>query len=57
MTVNDAEVVADGRFLALVKRGTWEYVTRINASGVVIVVPQTDDGKLIFGRTVSPAGG
>ena len=41
-------VLAEGRFARLVRRGRWEYVERTKASGVVIIVPITDDGQYVF---------
>jgi ADP-ribose pyrophosphatase len=41
-------VHASGRFLRLVERDHWEYASRANASGVVILVPVTDDDCLIL---------
>ena len=52
--MSDVQTVAEGRFISLVRRGTWEYVTRRNATGVVIVVPLTDEGKLIFVEQFRP---
>ena len=52
--MNEAETVAAGRFLSLVRRGTWEYATRNKASGVVIVVPVADDDKLVFVEQFRP---
>jgi len=60
------EVHHRGRFLRAVSRGGWEYVERINSSGVIGVIAITDDGELVLieqprvpvGRTVVeiPAG-
>lgn len=44
----DVTVHACGRFLRLVERDDWEYTSRANASGVVILVPVTDDGRLVL---------
>ena len=55
--MNDCETLAAGRFLSLVKEGRWEYATRNKASGVVHVVPVTDDGKLIFVEQFRPPVG
>ena len=44
----DIETVATGQFLSLKKIGRWEYAARNKATPVVIVVPLTDDGKLVF---------
>jgi ADP-ribose pyrophosphatase len=44
-----AEVtLAEGTFLALRKRGRWEYAHRVRSSGAVMIVAVTDDGKLIL---------
>ena len=37
-----------GRLLGLKQRGRWEYTFRTNASGVVALVPVTDDGELVL---------
>ncbi len=42
------EIVAQGKFMRLAKRGHWEYAERNNASGAVIIVALTIDGKLIL---------
>lgn len=44
----DITVHASGRYLRLVERDRWEYATRSNARGVVILVPVTDDGCLLL---------
>jgi ADP-ribose pyrophosphatase len=41
-------VMKSGKFLRLVRRGTWEYVQRRNCTGVVLILPLTKDGKTIF---------
>ena len=43
-----------GKFLRLMARGTWEYVERTNASGVVGIVALTDDRKLILVEQFRP---
>jgi len=52
--VDDVEIIAAGSFLSLAKKGRWEYATRNKSSGVVIVVPLTDDGKLLFVEQFRP---
>ena len=37
-----------GQFLDLIREDSWEYVKRINCSGIVVIVPMTQDGKVIF---------
>ena len=51
------ETIAAGRFISLVRTDTWEYVTRNNASGVVIIVPLTADRKLLFVEQFRPPVG
>lgn len=46
-----------GRFLRLVRRGGWEVATRANAAGVVAVVAQHDDGRVVLVEQVRPAVG
>ena len=47
----------DGRFVRLARRGVWEYATRANATGVVAVVAQHDDGRLVLIEQSRPAVG
>jgi len=42
------EVLAEGKFLRLLKRGRWEYVERPNARGAAFVVAVTDEGELVL---------
>lgn len=44
----DIETLHRGDFLALKKRGHWEYAERTNASAAVIVVAVTPENKLIL---------
>lgn len=37
-----------GRFLGLRETDRWEYAFRTNASGVVVLVPVTDEGELVL---------
>ncbi len=41
-------IVAEGKFLRLARRGHWEYAERNNASGAVVIVAVTKEGKLIL---------
>ncbi|MCG8510722.1 MAG: NUDIX hydrolase, partial [Rhodospirillales bacterium] len=43
-----------GRFLRMVQRGKWEYVTRSNARGVVSVVAMHDDGRVVLVEQYRP---
>ncbi|MFN3167648.1 MAG: NUDIX hydrolase [Phycisphaeraceae bacterium] len=42
------EVMAQGRFLRMVRRGRWEYVERPNTEGAVAVIAVTDAGELVL---------
>ena len=42
------EIVKSGKYLKLVIRDGWEYVERVNCSGVVIIVSKTDDNKVVL---------
>jgi len=48
MTVDKLIALHDAKHVSLVRRGHWEYVTRPNVSGIVLIVPITDDGKLVL---------
>lgn len=42
------EVLAEGRYLRLVKRGRWEFADRNNASGAVVILAVTDDDRIVL---------
>ena len=44
----EVETLADGKHIALVRRGTWEYAARKNVSGIVGVVAVTGEGRLVL---------
>lgn len=46
--------LAAGRFLRLVRRGTWEYAERRRASGVVAVLATTADDELVLTEQYRP---
>lgn len=47
--------IASGRYLRLVRRGTWEYAERLGASGAVCIIAVTDDRKLVLIEQRRPA--
>src|SRR5437588_9174907 len=51
------QTIADGKHISLVKRGSWEYVTRKGISGIVAIVAVTDDGRMILVEQFRPAVG
>jgi ADP-ribose pyrophosphatase len=50
----DKRVVWQGRYLRAVVRGRWEYVERRGITGIVGIVPVTDDGRLVLVEQVRP---
>ena len=44
----DVEILAEGRHVRLVRRGTWEYAERTNAKMAVLVAAVTDEQKLLL---------
>lgn len=46
--MNDTTRHFHGRFLALAERDNWEFATRVNASGVAVLVPVTPEGCLVL---------
>jgi ADP-ribose pyrophosphatase len=56
-TQDEASTLAQGRFLKLVRKGTWEYAERIKAKGAAAIVAVTDAGKLLLVEQPRPALG
>lgn len=42
------EIMAEGRFLRLVRENGWEWVERTGISGVVVIAALTNEGKVLF---------
>ena len=40
--------IGEGKFLRLVRRGRWEFVERVNATGVVAMVAVTSDDEIVL---------
>jgi ADP-ribose pyrophosphatase len=58
MTFSDKpDIIAEGNFIQFVRRGTWEYVTRRDISGIVALIAVTDDRKLLLVEQYRPALG
>ena len=45
---DEPECLYEGRFLRLVKQGAWEYVERVNVTGVAVLVPLTSEGEIVL---------
>lgn len=43
-----AHTVAEGKHIALVRKGTWEFAKRKGISGIVAIVAVTEQGKLLL---------
>jgi ADP-ribose pyrophosphatase len=54
-TVRMEEILGQGRFLRLVRRGRWEYCQRKNISGIVVIVAVTDARELVLVEQERPA--
>ena len=50
----DITVVAEGKHTRYVRRGDWEFLKRVNITGIVGMIPITDDGKLVLVRQYRP---
>jgi len=53
----EVTTIAGGKYLRLVRRGTWEYAERLGASGSVCIIAVTDDRKLVLIEQERPAMG
>ncbi|MCR4336186.1 MAG: NUDIX hydrolase [Candidatus Omnitrophica bacterium] len=42
------KILKEGKFLRLLKRGSWEFVQRNNCTGIVIIVAMTDERKVLL---------
>ncbi len=51
----EPRVLGHGRYLTLLDDGGWEYVTRPNVTGIVVIVAITGDGKLLLVEQWRPA--
>jgi ADP-ribose pyrophosphatase len=51
---DEKTVIAEGRYIRLVKRGRWEFVERTNASDVVVIVAITDDREIVLVEQFRP---
>ncbi|WP_432799619.1 NUDIX hydrolase [Poriferisphaera sp. WC338] len=54
MTDSRSQVQYQGKYLHLVQRDEWEYVTRPNINGIVCIIPVLPDGRIIFTEQYRP---
>jgi ADP-ribose pyrophosphatase len=43
-----AEVLAEGRYVRLVREGTWEWAERVAATGAVLIAATTEAGEVVL---------
>lgn len=48
------QIIAETRFLRLIKRGRWEFIQRANATGVVCLFPLTSDNRVVLVEQFRP---
>lgn len=48
-------MLATGRYVRLVDEGGWEFAERVNTTGVVVIVPVTDAGRIVLTEQYRPA--
>ncbi len=46
--IHKLDVVSEGKFIRFIKSEEWEYVERSNCTGIVAIIPVTDDKKLVL---------
>lgn len=52
------QILHQGKHIRLVRRGRWEYAERLRISGIVILVPVTDENRIVLVEQYRvPAGG
>lgn len=53
--MKERKVLGEGNFLRLVREDQWEFVERVNARGVVILIPLTKQNEIILVEQYRPA--
>lgn len=51
------EVLAEGRYMGLARRGRWEYAYRVGTDGAVVLAALTPEDKLLLVEQYRPAPG
>ena len=54
---SDKKIAWEGNYIRAVTRGRWEFVERKNITGIVGMIPVTDDGRLVLVAQHRPAVG
>jgi ADP-ribose pyrophosphatase len=50
-----SEILGEGDWLRLVRKGRWEFVQRVNTTGIVVMIAVTDAGELLCVEQHRPA--
>lgn len=53
--IGDRTVVWEGKYIRAVVRGKWEFAERKNVTGIVGMIPITDDGHVVLVEQFRPA--
>ncbi len=53
--IGDRTVVWEGNYIRAVTRGKWEFAERKNITGIVGMIPVTDEGRLVLVEQFRPA--
>jgi len=51
---NQDQIVYEGKYLRVLRRGTWEFVSRRNVTGIVGIIAVTNDNKLLLVEQYRP---
>ncbi|QDV51983.1 NUDIX hydrolase [Gimesia fumaroli] len=51
---DEDQTIAEARFIKLIKRGRWEFVQRVNSTGVVCLFPLTQENEVILVEQFRP---
>jgi len=52
--MNEKQIIAEGRYIRLLVQDNWEYVERLDISGIVAIVAVTNKAELIFVEQYRP---
>ncbi|EKD26525.1 MAG: NUDIX hydrolase [uncultured bacterium] len=54
MNNEELEILKDGQYLRLLKKGRWEFVERKGITGIVVIIAITHDNKIILTEQFRP---
>jgi len=50
----EPQVLFEGKYLRLLRKGKWEFVERTGSTGIVVLVPLTENGELVLVEQLRP---